>query len=257
MQLNLDVSGEGPPLIMLHGLFGSLENLGAISRILRERFTLYRIDLRNHGRSPHNAVMDYTTMAEDVVEMMEREQISRAHFFGHSMGGKVAMTVAFTYPQRVNGLVMADIAPVAYPAHHNAILDALKSINPKTLASRTEADGRLQPFVRELAVQQFILKNLVRDDAGKFYWRLNDPSILESYDGLRVAIGDNQVHTGPTLFVHGELSSYVQERNHAEIFQKFPAAKIVTIPGTSHWLHAEQPDLVAQQVLEFLAAVPT
>lgn len=262
MQLHFETLGQGDPLIVMHGMFGSLENLGAVSRILSQHFCLYRLDLRNHGRSPHEATMTFSEMAEDVIAFMDSQGISRASVLGHSLGGKVAMQLAWSHPDRLNKIIIADIAPVTYPQHHNTILDAFKNIPLATITSRKDADKLLSEYVEELGVRQFILKNLARDDSGKFYWRLNVVAILEQYDELRLAIGDFEKDDSnsespqscqtPALFIRGEKSNYIQERNYAEIYRKFPNAKIETIQGASHWLHAEEPEKFSSLSIDFL-----
>ena len=243
---------SGPALIMAHGIFGSHENLGAIARLLVKRFTLYRVDLRNHGRSPHADSMSYAEMAADIAELMDDEGLTTAAVLGHSLGGKVMMELATSHPQRVSHLVVGDIAPVTYPNHHDPILEGLQSIQLDSLRSRGDADQQLQTFVSEPGTRQFLLKNLVRDDDGKFHWRLNLPAIVNNYPLVRQAVGDGRQYLGPTLFIRGELSKYIQQRNHADIFQQFPQAKIETIPGTSHWLHAENPQRFAELVIDFI-----
>lgn len=252
MQLHFETSGQGEPLVMMHGLFGSLENLGAISRLLESHFTLYRLDLRNHGRSFHADSMSFDDMAKDLLRFMDDQGLAKAHVFGHSLGGKVAMVAACMQPERINKLVVADIAPVSYPSHHNAILDGLRHVDVDAISSRREADEQLAVFVNEPRVRQFILKSLERDQDGSFRWRLNIPVILEDYDDLRQSVCDNRSFAGPTLFLKGGRSNYITDRRHAEIQAKFPHAQIVTIDGAGHWLHAEKPQAVAEAVLNFL-----
>lgn len=252
MHLHFEKSGQGAPLVMMHGLFGSLENLGAIVRLLEPHFTLYRLDLRNHGRSPHADSMSFDDMAGDLIEFMAAQGLDKAHVFGHSLGGKVAMAAACKEPQRFDKLVVADIAPVTYPPHHNAILDGLAQLKVDTIRSRREADEQMAPFVEELGVRQFILKSLARQEDGSFRWRLNVPVILKDYDNLRRSVCDNCSCAGPTLFLRGSESNYITEQNHDEIQAKFPNSHIVTIQDAGHWLHAEQPKAVASSVLDFL-----
>lgn len=252
MQLHFDKSGSGEPLVMMHGLFGSLENLGAISRILEDRYTLYRLDLRNHGRSPHGDTMSFADMAGDLLEFMDQQSLNKPQLFGHSLGGKVAMELACRHPERVAKLVVADIAPVSYPSHHNAILDGLASLQGERIDSRRQADERLAEFVPEAPIRQFILKSLERDEDGAFRWRLNVPAILHNYDDLRLAVCDGCQYAGPTLFIRGEKSNYIAERNHPEIAAKFPNSDIATVAGASHWLHAERPQEVATLIRDFL-----
>lgn len=252
MQLHCEKSGNGEPLVMMHGLFGSFENLGAISRILDNDFTLYRLDLRNHGRSPHSDHMSFAAMADDLIEFLDRQSLPSPFLFGHSLGGKVAMELACRQPARVRKLVVADIAPVSYPSHHNAILDGLAGIDLTRVQSRRDADAQLANFVAEAPVRQFILKSLERTTDGSYRWRLNVPAILNEYDDLRLAVGEGGQYPGPTLFLRGEHSNYIAERNTAEIKAKFPASTITTIEGASHWLHAEKPQAVAKAILDFL-----
>jgi esterase len=252
MQLHCEKSGRGEPLVMMHGLFGSLENLGAISRILDDHFTLYRLDLRNHGRSPHGDSMSFADMAQDLLEFLDRESLQSPFLFGHSLGGKVAMELACREPGRVKKLVVADIAPVSYPSHHNAILDGLASIDFASVQSRRDADAQLAKFVDEAPVRQFLLKSLERTPGGSYRWRLNVPAILNNYDDLRLAVCEGCQYSGPTLFLRGERSNYIAERNTAEIKAKYPDSTIATIDGASHWLHAEKPDAVAKAIIEFL-----
>lgn len=253
MQLHFEKSGEGEPLVMLHGLFGSLDNLGAIGRILENHFTTYRLDLRNHGRSPHADRMSFAEMAEDVLEFLDRESLQSPFMFGHSLGGKVAMELACKHPERIKKLIVADIAPVTYPAHHNEILEGLASVQLNQVRTRKDADQQLAKFVDEAPIRQFILKSLERDQAGNYSWRMNVPALVNCYDDLRLAVCENGQYSGPTLFLRGEKSNYIAERNKAEIAEKFPASEIVTVAGASHWLHAEKPQEIADSVIGFLA----
>ncbi len=258
MKLHFEILGQGEPLIVMHGMFGSLENLGAVCRILADHYCLYRVDLRNHGRSPHASTMTFAEMADDIVELMDSQNLAKANILGHSLGGKVAMELAWSHPERVNKIIVADIAPVSYPQHHNAILDAFAKISLAEVKSRKDADTLLSEYVEELGVRQFILKNLARDENQNYYWRLNVPAIIENYDSLRLAIGESDGGertvscSVPTLFIRGEKSNYIQERNYQEIHTKFSNAKIDTILGASHWLHAEEPEQFSNLVIDFL-----
>lgn len=252
MRLHFEKSGQGDPLVMMHGLFGSLENLGAISRLLEPHFTLYRLDLRNHGRSPHADSMSFDDMADDLIRFLQEQNLDRVNVLGHSLGGKVAMTAACRAPERITKLIVADIAPVTYPSHHNAILEGLRQINVDSISSRRQADEQLAAFVDELGVRQFILKSLERDQEGNFRWRLNVPVILKDYDDMRQSVCDNSRFDGPTLFLKGGRSNYITDQHHAEIHAKFPQAQIVTIDEVGHWLHAEKPQAVAEAVIHFI-----
>ncbi len=243
--------GSGPPLILLHGLFGSLENLGAIAKPLAQSFCVHSLDLPNHGRSPQTAHMSLDAMADAVGAWMDAQGIDTAHFFGHSLGGKTLMEFALKYPQRVNKLIVADIAPVHYTPHHQAVFTGLLSITPERLTSRAEADHILLPHVPELPVRSFLLKNLVKEENG-FSWRMNLPIIHRDYAQLISGNREGAIFTGQTLFLKGGNSDYITEQHRAAIVQRFPAAQLKIVANTGHWLHAEKPDLIASMSLRFL-----
>ncbi len=256
--LNGRVTGTGKPLIILHGLFGSMENLGAIAKRLEDQWQIHALDQRNHGRSPHSDVMDYPAMAADVIAYMDAQGLSSAAILGHSMGGKTAMQVALTYPDRVDHLIVADIAPVTYKPRHDAILEGMTAIDPSGFKSRQEADVALAHYVEMPGVRQFLLKNLERiptgeSGAGGFRWRINVPVIEACYPNLAAA-PEGDAFDGPTLFIKGADSAYIQDKHRDEIARLFPKAELQIIEGTGHWLHAEQPDRFAELCRRFLAA---
>ena len=258
VELNHRISGEGAPLILLHGLFGSLENLGGVARRLQDKWQIHALDQRNHGSSPHTDHMDYPAMARDVVAYMDARGLERVSILGHSMGGKVAMQVALLYPERVERIIAADIAPVTYPPRHDAILEALKSIDLSGVRSRKDADRLMAEYVDTEATRQFLLKNLERvpreqqtENGPMFRWRLNLPVIDACYSNL-AAGPEGTPFTGPVLFLKGENSAYIQQKHRELIDRLFPAARICVIPGATHWLHAEEPELFAAQCRHFL-----
>lgn len=257
--LNHRISGQGEPLILLHGLFGSLENLGGIARRLEDGWQIHALDERNHGSSPHTDDMDYPAMAEDVVAYLDARGIEKASLLGHSMGGKVAMQVALKHPERVQSLIVADISPVTYKAHHDAILEGMQQMDLRGVKSRTEADARLAEFVEMAGVRQFLLKNLERipaqeqvDDEVTFRWRLNLPVIDACYGKLAAAPEGHGPFEGPVLFIKGADSAYIQEKHRDTIRTLFPGAELKIIEGTGHWLHAEKPDAFAMLCRRFL-----
>lgn len=253
MKLNFkQYSDDGEPLIILHGLFGSLSNWGAQSSQLATDFSVYGLDLRNHGGSPHSDNMNYTVMAEDVIEFMDDHGIERCHLLGHSMGGKTAMQAALSAPQRIDRLVVADIAPVHYRGQHDSILDGLDAIDLSSIKSRNEADKVLAEYVPDELVRQFLLTNLVRSKEGDFSWRINLPVLKQNYDRLREAPASEGVFEGPTLFVKGASSNYIQEKHRDAILARFPNAKTKVIMHTGHWLHAEKPQTFYRIVHGFL-----
>lgn len=258
--LNHRISGEGSPLILLHGLFGSLDNLGGIARRLQDQWQIHALDQRNHGGSPHTEEMNYPLMAEDVLAYMDAQGLEKASVIGHSMGGKTAMQLALTAPERVDRIVVADIAPVSYHPRHDIVLEGLAAVDLNSIRSRQDADEMLADFVGEPGVRQFLLKNLVRvADAerenypGPYRWRLNLPVIEKCYPELARAPEGQSPFQGPVLFIKGADSAYIQEKHRDDIRRLFPSADLRIINGTGHWLHAEKPDSFAALCRRFLA----
>jgi esterase len=247
MRLKVTEAGEGPAVLLLHGLFGSARNLGAVARALAEQFRVLSLDLRNHGDSPHDPAMDYAVMAADVIETLEAENALPAAVVGHSMGGKVAMRLALTAPDQVRRLVVADIAPVNYPSHFGAFAAAMLTVPDD--ATRPQADAILAPVVQDPAVRSFLLHNF-RPGRG---WRVGLPQIaaalpmIETWDQHEAA-----PYPGPALFVTGARSDYVKPQDHPTIRALFPTARFVAIKDAGHWLHAEQPAAFAATVSAFL-----
>lgn len=249
MRLHHRQAGAGAPLVLLHGLFGSLENLGAIARLLRDHFTVYSVDLPNHGRSPHASHMHLRNMAEAVASWQAEQGLERAHFVGHSLGGKVAMEMALNNGASIAKLAVIDIAPVTYSARHHDVFAGLFAVDPAAIRSREEADALLAEHVHEDAVRSFLLKNLVKTTSG-FSWRMNLADLHQNYPNL--IEGNRSGHfDGPTMFLKGGESDYITRDQQEEIVQRFPAVQLKVIPGTGHWLHAEKPELVATLLRKF------
>lgn len=254
LELNARITGQGDPVVLLHGLFGSLENLGGIARQLAPHFEVHALDLRNHGRSPHTDSLHYSAMADDVLHYLDQQGLSEIRLLGHSMGGKVGMTLALTAPARIKQLVVADIAPVHYEAHHDGVFAGLAAIDLAQLTSRQQAEEWLRPHVPETPVRQFLLKNLVKSGDGGFQWRLNLPSIVRHYPQILQGQHADHPFTGPVLFIKGGLSDYIKPCYKEHTASLFPNAQLKIIPGTGHWLHAEKPELFARLVLRFFNA---
>lgn len=249
MALNVKQTGGGPALVLLHGLFGSLENLGMIARKLAGDFTVYSVDLPNHGRSPHQDDTSLVQMASVLDDWLAAEGLTEVRLFGHSLGGKVAMELALTQPNRVSQLAVADIAPVAYEARHTQVFAGLLSLDLSQIQTRSQADDALARYVPELPVRSFLLKNLVKEPDG-YRWRMNLPVLHRCYSALLAANHDSQ-YPGPTLFLKGAQSNYITAAHQSAINSRFPAAQVRIIADTGHWLHAEKPDLVARTLLRF------
>ena len=251
MKLNFEQVGNGPGLIILHGLFGSASNFRTLARQIGEFHTVYSLDLRNHGASPHDSDVSFDVMAADIIEFMDDHNIQETNLMGHSLGGKVAMQVALSHPDRISKLIAGDIAPVEYPHHHDGIFDGLNAVNRSDVSSRKEADAILADYVAIPEVRLFLLTNLVRKDDGSLGWRINVSALEGGYEYIAKK-PEGHPYPGPSLFIRGALSDYVREDYYPAIYALFPQAKIVTMDGTGHWLHAEKPQEYKRIVLDFL-----
>ncbi len=254
MELNYKEFGQGDPVIILHGLFGTLDNWQTIAKQLGEHFTVFILDQRNHGRSPHLPSHNYLELAEDLKNFMESHWIYTAHIVGHSMGGKVAMQFALEYPDMVEKLVVLDIAPKSYKGGHEVILAALNSLDLSTLTDRKEAEAHLLKTIPEAGVRQFLLKNLSRNADGHYEWKMNLPILTDFYDEILENIQKNDTFEGETLFLRGGDSNYIQENEEALLREYFPKARLQTIANAGHWLHADQPQAVISKLIQFLVS---
>ncbi|MEO0472600.1 MAG: alpha/beta fold hydrolase [Bacteroidota bacterium] len=253
MQLNYKSFGQGPALIILHGLFGSLDNWVSHARSLSEDYSVYILDQRNHGKSPHAPDWDYDIMAEDLAEFMDQHGIMQAHLLGHSMGGKTVIAFANLYPERIDKLIVADMGMKAYPPHHNQILESLAQFDLHKMESRQAANEALAKGIADPVIRQFLLKSLGRDDQKAFRWKFNLSVILEKYFNILASVTMEDPFEGPCLFLHGELSDYVLPKDQDNIRSAFPGAEFKAIPEAGHWLHADQPQAFLAAVRRFLA----
>jgi esterase len=252
MRLNFQVQGDGFPLIILHGFLGSLDNWRSVSKGLSVSYKVYNVDLRNHGQSPHDEIMSYPIMGDDLREFLDEHQIFEADMLGHSMGGKVAMQFALEHPARVTKLIVVDIAPKDYPPSQRSLLQALHDIKLQTFRSFGEIDAALAPAVRSPVLRQFLLKNLARD-AGAFRWKISLDALIRNYDELTKNIVVREPFNKPTLFIRGGQSKYIQDEDLTIIKQLFPQAEISTIPNAGHWVHSDAPSEFLRIVNGFLA----
>ncbi|NMP16678.1 alpha/beta fold hydrolase [Thalassotalea sp. Y01] len=248
--LHYRIIGQGEPIVLIHGLFGSLENLNMVAKPLSEQLQVISVDVRNHGKSFHSDTMTYDAMADDVIALLSKLNIDKAHFLGHSMGGKIAMKIALNQPQLVDKLIVADIAPVNYPPHHNEIINGLQDIDMSTVTSRKDADQQLQAAVADAGVRQFLLKNLAKGDNG-FFWRVNLNTIKQKYDDIAIGFNEGQF-LGAVLFIKGSNSNYILTEHRAQIGALFPNASAKIIQGAGHWLHAEKPVAFNKIVIDFI-----
>ncbi|HET8700081.1 MAG TPA: alpha/beta fold hydrolase [Nitrococcus sp.] len=252
-RLHYQASGEGPALLLLHGLFGSGSNWKRHARELAKHYRVLLPDLRNHGRSPHAPSMDYRLMADDVIGLLDAEALDKAALVGHSMGGKVAMALALTQPARIAALAVADIAPIAYGRHLHGYVDAMRDLRLATIGSRAAADRALADTLAEATVRQFLLTNLEHSTTEGYRWRIpldilaDQMPLIEGFPELAAKF------FGPALFIQGGRSSYVTTASHEIIRQLFPQATFACIPEAGHWLHVEAPERFAKLVGDFLA----
>ena len=251
MKLNYQMYGDGAPLIVLHGLFGMLDNWHTVGKKLGEHFRVFAVDQRNHGRSPHSPELNYSVMANDIRDFAQQLRLPSFFLLGHSMGGKVAMATALTYPVIVEKLIVIDIAPRSYPAFHDVIIEALISLNLSSYSSRKEIDIALSARIPEIPIRQFLMKNLTRDDNGSFHWKMNLPVIACQYSNILKGIESDTAYRNPALFIKSTKSSYVAQSDTAEIKRLFPNTAFVDFE-TGHWIHAESPEKLTETVTRFL-----
>lgn len=253
--LNYQQLGTGTPILLIHGLFGSLENLNMVAKPLSENFQVTSIDVRNHGNSFHQEGMDYSTLVNDVINLLDHLHIERCIVLGHSMGGKIAMQLALEYPERVEKLIVADIAPVSYPPHHNEIIKGLQAINLTQVAKRIDADKQLSAYVDNVGVRQFLLRNLTPGPQGHFIFKCSLDYINTGYSNIMQAnkIPEGKhAFTGDTLFIKGGNSNYILAEHKPEISAMLPNSKAKIIQGVGHWLHAEKTIAFNKIVRDFI-----
>lgn len=248
---DLDADNK-PTLIMMHGLFGSLENLSGIGRLLTEKFRVLSLDMRNHGRSPHSDQMNLGALAADINAFFTQHNIESAHLLGHSLGGKAMMEFALTHSNKAESLVVADIAPVGYDVRrHDAIFDALRAVDLQSVTGRSDVDKQVKEAIPELAVRSFVLKNLAKHEQGHYIWRANIDALYQQYDHL-IAANRDSVFDGKVLFIKGGASDYIQQAHQEAVLQRFPNAQLKIMSDAGHWLHAENPELFTNLVKRFI-----
>lgn len=240
MKLFFRSHGEGQPIVILHGLFGSSDNWLTQAKLLSESYKVYTVDLRNHGQSPHHNDFTYQAMVDDLQTFFNSEDLKNVTLIGHSMGGKAAMNFALSHADCIDRLVIVDIAPRVYDLEHYVIADGLAAIPIDTIASRNEADDVLREYVSDSGTRQFLLKNLQRKPEGGFTWKINLPVIREQLGNIGVDLQFDGKFSKPTLFIRGQNSSYVLDSDWPRIKQIFPLAKLETM-DTGHWVQAEKP----------------
>lgn len=253
MILHSQIFGSGKPFVILHGFLGMGDNWKTLGiRWAEAGYEIHLLDQRNHGRSFHSDEFSYKVMAEDVKKYCEEKDLKEVVLLGHSMGGKVAMQFAVTYPEMVSKLIVADIGPKAYPPHHQDILKALSQLDFSKIKSRGEAEDILSEYIKDEGTKLFLLKNLYRKNKNELALRINLPVLSEKIEEVGAALPENAVFKGDTLFLGGEKSSYIEPMDELLIKNHFPKARIVKISKAGHWLHSENPYEFYDNVMDFL-----
>ena len=252
MKLHYKTFGEGFPMIILHGLFGSGDNWVSISKRFSEYYKVIVVDQRNHGHSPWSDEMNYDHLSQDLKELCDDLKIDKAIVLGHSMGGKTAMRFCQKYPASISKLIVADIGRKKYPMHHEKIIQGLSAIDFNVVKSRNGAKEILMNYIQDAGTLQFLLKNLYWIEKGQLAWRMNLPAIIENMDMILAEIPPEIVLT-PTLFLEGEKSSYIEQSDYDDLLYYFPNSEFETIYNAGHWLHAENPIDFYDIVTDFLA----
>lgn len=253
MKLHVEKLGDGPPLIVLHGLLGSGDNWLGLAKNWAPLYTILAPDLRNHGRSPHSAQTGFADMAQDVAELIYEHGFTEATVLGHSLGGKVAMQLAMDHPSLVSGLLVVDIAPRQYAPVHEAIVRALLAIELSQHATRSSVEQELAAAVTSAPVRQWLLKNLGRNADTGFFWKPNLPILLQELAALSAALPVRAGYSGPVQFVRGGRSEYISAEDAGNFSQWFSGAELVTIPEAGHWVHVDAPQELDRLVKEFMA----
>lgn len=251
MKLQHRIIGEGKPLIILHGLFGSSDNWQTHAKRFSEYFQVILVDQRNHGHTDWSDDFSYDLLAADLHELISDLGFEKVHLLGHSMGGKTVMRYAQLYPETIEKMIVVDMGIKQYPLHHQQILAGIHAVNQTAMDSRSQAEEILLPYIPEIGTRQFLLKNLYWIEKGKLAWRMNVAVLEKEMDQILLALPDAEIMV-QTLFIRGALSAYILDEDIPEIEEQFPDSTFITIANAGHWVHAEQPEEFMNTVLEFL-----
>lgn len=253
MTLHSRIEGEGIPMIILHGFLGMSDNWKSLAtQFASAGFQVHALDLRNHGKSFHSDEFNYEVMVEDVKNYIHVHQLTKSVVLGHSMGGKVAMLLATTYPNLVSKLIIADIGPKYYAPHHQTILAGLNAVDFSKNPSRSDVEQIVSTFITDFGTRQFLLKNLYWKTPEQLAFRFNLQVFNDKIETIGTALPFENKFEGPTLFLRGSKSDYILDSDFETIYYHFPMASIVTIDNAGHWLHAENPKDFQLNVMQFL-----
>lgn len=250
--LNSNIKGSGDPLLILHGFLGMGDNWKTLANKFSENYEVHLIDQRNHGRSFHSDDFSYELLVDDLLSYIEHHNLNSVNVIGHSMGGKTAMLFAVTHPEKVNKLIVADIAPKFYPRHHDVILEGLSAIDFTKQKTRGEVEEELKKYIPEWGIRQFLLKNVYWKTKEQLAFRFNLQGLIENIDEIGSPLPSLSVFQGATLFLKGENSGYITDNDISLIKAHFPKAVLKTVKNAGHWLHAENPTDFYDYVVSFL-----
>ncbi len=253
MELNYKKYGEeSDNLVILHGLFGSLDNWQSLGKKFGNYFTTYIIDQRNHGKSPHFDEHNYSVMASDLKEFLQQHGIEKTHLIGHSMGGKTVMQFSIQEPQFIKKMVVADIAPKYYPPHHQDVISALESVDFLVHKDRKKVQAKIEETINNPEIVQFLMKGLTWINKRQLGWKFNLKVLAEKIENIGEELEGFAYFTNPTLFIRGENSDYITFEDIDTIEEIFPMAQYSTVENSGHWMHAENPKHFFDEVLNFL-----
>ncbi|MFV1922913.1 MAG: alpha/beta fold hydrolase [Methylotenera sp.] len=250
MQLHYQSLGDGQPLVLLHGLFGSSDNWGSIAKHFSQTYRVICVDLRNHGKSPHHHSQSYKEMASDLLELCDTLHLDTIHLLGHSLGGKVAMQFATEHPERIDMLMIVDMAIRSYADEHTYLINAMMSVDLPSMESRSDVDKALSKSILDKMVRQFLLMNLIKTNNG-LQWRINLPALKANYLEFISPVCEASYYHQPSLFIYGKHSDYINDSDISHIQTHFTQAKFTHLP-TGHWVHAEAPAAFINTVSAFL-----
>lgn len=252
MKLFFEKNGKGKPLLVLHGVLGSSQNWRSVLVDFEKNFEIYRIDLRNHGQSPHDDGMNYELMSEDIIKLIKSENLEKVILLGHSLGGKLAMHLANFHPELIEKMIIVDISPFESDSEFRQHVDHMINLDLSLYESRREVDQALEHDVPLKEIRQFLLTNLMRDDSHKLSWKSNIKIIRDHAHEL---IASQDMREGidiNTLFIKGEFSDYINDQNWPEIKKRFPKSKLEIIPEAGHWPHSQNKEIFLKVLIDFL-----
>jgi len=249
--LHSKILGSGKPFLILHGFLGMSDNWKTLGNKFAEDYEVHLIDQRNHGRSFHSNEFSYSLMVSDLKNYIDHYQLENCILLGHSMGGKTAMQFALNFPEIINKLIVADIAPKTYPAHHQYILKALSEVDFTKQKSRKEVEAILSNYIPESGVIQFLMKNIYRKEKNELAYRFNLSVLSEKYNEVVTTFQSSNTFNKPTLFIKGAKSNYITTDDEVLIKQNFTDIHIETISEAGHWLHAEKPLEFYNKIMQF------